>query len=97
MEDRTQVSTQADGEMVKVSLCILWFRAVALESLSKSLGTNSSSQSELSEEMSGTAEECGTGAEMWGLVTCGNVHPAQELGYFSPRQWGAMRGFGVRE
>lgn len=84
MEDRTQGSTQADGEMVKVFLCILWFRAVALESLPKSPGTKSSSHSELSEVMSGTAEECGAGAEMWGLVTCGSGRPAQELGFFPP-------------
>lgn len=40
-------------------------------SLSESIGTNSSSQSELWEEMSGAAEAWEVVAEMWGLVTCG--------------------------
>lgn len=60
--------------------------------LGESIGTNSSSWSELWEEMSGTAEVV---AEMWGLATCAGALKCstQESGYFFPQTMGSHERF----
>lgn len=111
VEEGPQMSTQADGEMVTVSLCTLQFRAVALESLSKSLGTNSSSQSKPWGKAKQTCRRLfqtkqGSMGEGAGELTMkcgfGDVVVALTLlskrwVIFPPRQRGAMRGFGMKK